>query len=70
MPIYICTDYIKEAITCDGILHVTCFIINKSPILYVQSLPNLSTMNILDPIVYHTLFLQFSHVGFRLFKLP
>jgi hypothetical protein len=60
----------------DGILHVkslkilyvmvfdmqTCFIILKSPILHVNVLQNLPTMNLLDPIFYRTLFYDFRPV--------
>jgi hypothetical protein len=35
---------------------LTCFTILKSPILHVHFLQNISTMNILDPIFYRTLF--------------
>ena len=41
--------------------HVSFFF--KSPILHVHFLQNLSTMNILDPIFYGTLFLKFSRVN-------
>jgi hypothetical protein len=49
-------------ITCDGIFHVTCFTILKSPILQVHFLQNLPTMNILDPIFLSLVVLRFSPV--------
>ena len=49
----------KEATICDDILHVNMFHYFKTPMLYVCFLQNLSTMNVLDLILYCMVFLRF-----------
>jgi hypothetical protein len=49
-------------IICDGTLHVNMFYYFKIPYFTCNDLQNLPTMNILDPILYRTLFYNFRPV--------